>query len=87
LVNSERIEMFLRTGMRMGEFLVLRMEDIDLKERKIIVYAAKKTRVGRVAYFSADATEALVNDLKRRIHGRAHECLPYSAHGRCLPNT
>jgi len=53
------ILMLLRTGMRIGELLNARITDINLKEKKLIIYEAQKTRVGRVVYFSDDAKEAL----------------------------
>ncbi len=37
----------LRTGMRIGELLNLKVRDISLKERRIEIYEAQKTRVGR----------------------------------------
>ena len=40
------ILMLLRTGMRIGELLALRMEDIDLREQKVFIYEARKTGVG-----------------------------------------
>jgi integrase/recombinase XerD len=54
----------LRTGMRIGELLNVRIQDINLKEKKVIIYEAQKTRVGRVVYFSDDAKEALGSWLK-----------------------
>jgi len=83
--NRTMILMLLRTGMRIGELLALRMEDIDLKEQKVFIYEARKTGVGRVVYFSADAKEALVAWLKKKdprqdvlFYGTAHECLTYA---------
>jgi len=60
------ILMLLRTGMRIGELLDLRTPEINLKEKKVIIYEAQKTRVGRVVYFSDDAKEALGSWLKAR---------------------
>lgn len=84
--NRAMILMLLRTGMRIGELLALRMEDIDLREQKVFIYEARKTGVGRVVYFSGDAKEALVAWLKKKnpredvlFYGTAHECLTYAA--------
>jgi integrase/recombinase XerD len=83
--NRAMILMLLRTGMRIGELLALRKEDIDLKEQKVFIYEARKTGVGRVVYFSADAKEALVAWLKKKdpredvlFYGTAHEYLTYA---------
>lgn len=53
------ILVLLRTGMRIGELLSLRVCDVNLKERKIEIFEAEKNRVGRVVYLSADAHVAL----------------------------
>lgn len=49
----------LRTGMRIGELLNLLVREVNLKERRIEIYEAEKTRVGRVVYLSEDAQVAL----------------------------
>ena len=51
--------LMLRTGMRIGELLNLRVEEVNLKERKVEIYEAEKSRVGRVVYLSEDARAAL----------------------------
>jgi len=83
--NRAIILILLRTGMRIGELLALRMEDINLKEQKVFIYEARKTGSGRVVYFSADAKEALVDWLQEKdpredvlFYGTAHECLTYA---------
>jgi len=40
----------LRTGMRIGELLDTRLQEVDLTEQKIEIMEAQKTRVGRVVY-------------------------------------
>jgi integrase/recombinase XerD len=60
------ILVLLRTGMRIGEFLGLRVCDVNLKERKIEIFEAEKNRVGRVVYLSADAHVALEVWFRRR---------------------
>jgi site-specific recombinase XerD len=84
--NRAIILMLLRTGMRIGELLALRVEDIDPREQKVFIYEAKKTGVGRVVYFSADAKDALLAWLKEKdpredvlFYGRANLCLTYAA--------
>jgi integrase/recombinase XerD len=64
--NRAMVLMLLRTGMRIGELLSLRMEDIDLSEQKVFIYEARKTGVGRVVYFSADAKDAINAWLKEK---------------------
>lgn len=56
----------LRTGMRIGELLNLTINDIDLKERKIMIHEGLKNRRGRVVYYSDDASDALKLWLKER---------------------
>lgn len=60
------ILILLRTGMRIGELLDTRVEDINLREKRIEVYEASKNRVGRVVYLSDDARCALKVWLKKR---------------------
>jgi len=64
--NRAMILLLLRTGMRIGELLNLQVHDIHLKEKKIDIWEAQKTRVGRVVYFSADAAAALNAWLQQR---------------------
>ena len=50
--------LLLRTGMRVGELLDLRAADLNLPERKILIYMGEKNYRGRVVYLSDDAIEA-----------------------------
>jgi len=45
--------------MRIGELLNLLVREVNLRERKIELYEAEKTRVGRVVYLSEDALVCL----------------------------
>jgi len=56
----------LRTGMRIGELLGLKMRDLDVRERKIHIYEGEKNSLGRVVYLSDDALMALWLWLKKR---------------------
>jgi integrase/recombinase XerD len=56
----------LRTGMRIGELLHLLVREVNLKERRVEIYEAEKTRVGRVVYLSEDARVALRGWFKER---------------------
>jgi len=56
----------LRTGMRIGELLNARVEDLNLRERLVQIIEAHKNRVGRVVYLSADAVGALKKWMKTR---------------------
>ncbi len=60
------VMVLLRTGMRIGELLRARLEDVLIGERKIVIFEAQKNRVGRVVYLSDDALEALGVWLKTR---------------------
>ena len=53
------IMILLRTGMRIGELLNTKMQDLHLKDRRIDIYEGEKNRIGRVAYLSDDALKAL----------------------------
>ena len=50
--------LLLRTGMRVGELLDLRVTDISLPEKKILIYMGEKNYRGRVVYMGEDAVEA-----------------------------
>jgi integrase/recombinase XerD len=80
------ILVLLRTGMRIGELLATRMSAVNLREKRITILEAQKTRVGRVAYLSADACEALEVWVQRRdparerlFYGQGRQSLSYTA--------
>jgi len=84
--NRAMVFMLLRTGMRIGELLSLRLKDIDLCEQKVFIHEARKTGAGRVVYFSADARDALLAWLERKdprkdlvFYGQKYERLTYAA--------
>jgi integrase/recombinase XerD len=56
----------LRTGMRIGELLGLKIRDLDAREKKIHIYEGEKNSLGRVVYLSDDALMALRLWLKQR---------------------
>jgi site-specific recombinase XerD len=58
--------LLLRTGMRIGELLNTRIDDVDLRQQKILIYQSDKTSVGRVVYYGEDAQQALLDWLKAR---------------------
>ena len=79
------ILLLLRTGMRIGELLHTRVDDIKPKERKIIILESEKNRIGRVVYFSDDAQKTLKAWLKKRdpsqqylFYGRRKEFMSYT---------
>ena len=53
------VMVLLRTGMRIGELLNTKMNDLHLRDRKIDIYEGEKNRQGRVVYLSEDAMDAL----------------------------
>ncbi len=76
----------LRTGMRIGELLSTRVEDLNLREQLVQIFEEHKSRVGRVVYLSADAVSALQLWMKTRkyqskfiFYGREAEPLGYEA--------
>ncbi len=64
--NRAMIVLLLRTGMRIGELLNTKVCDVNLVERKIEIWEAQKSRVGRVVYFSDDARDALTAWYQKR---------------------
>jgi integrase/recombinase XerD len=64
--------LLLRTGMRIGELLNVTMADIDLPERKILLYLGEKNYQGRIVYYSEDAEKALKNWLDIRDTSRRY---------------
>jgi integrase/recombinase XerD len=60
------ILLLLRTGMRIGELLNCRVDELDIRQQKILIYQSDKTSVGRVVYYSEDAQEALLAWLRVR---------------------
>ncbi len=66
------ILLLLRTGMRIGELLDTRVNDVDLCEKTVKIYEAAKNKIGRVVYFSDDAKKAVVAWLKSRDHRKSN---------------
>ena len=62
----------LRTGMRIGELLSLRINDVDLVERTVKIYQGEKNSIGRVVYLSDDACAALNLWLQERNPHRSY---------------
>jgi integrase/recombinase XerD len=60
------VMVLLRTGMRIGELLSTRMQDLHLKDRRVDIYEGEKNRIGRVVYLSEDAMKALKAWIKGR---------------------
>jgi integrase/recombinase XerD len=80
------IVLLLRTGMRIGEVLNTKLEDVHLDEKRIKIFEAQKNRLGRVVYISNDAEAALKTWLKCRnskgqylFHGPGGRPLCYEA--------
>jgi len=62
----------LRAGMRIGELLSLRVNDVDLTERTVKIYQGEKNSVGRVVYLSDDACAALGLWLQERNPSKSY---------------
>jgi site-specific recombinase XerD len=80
------ILILLRTGLRIGELLNCKVDDVDLAEQKILIYQSDKTCVGRAVYYSDDAHQALLAWLRARdplkqhlFYGRGANPLCYEA--------
>lgn len=52
--------------MRICELLSTKIQDIRLRERKILIFESAKNRIGRVVYLSEDARFALRKWIKIR---------------------
>jgi integrase/recombinase XerD len=77
--------LLLRTGIRIGEALGLRLNDLDVRDRKIHLFEGEKNSMGRVVYLSDDALFALRLWLRRRenskefiFYGRGDRPICYS---------
>ena len=77
--------LLLRTGIRIGEALGLRLNDLDIKGRKVHLYEGEKNSMGRVVYLSDDALFAVKLWLRRRnknkefvFYGQGNRHLCYS---------
>ena len=82
--------LLLRTGVRIGEALGLRLNDLDIKGRKVHLFEGEKNSMGRVVYLSDDALFAIKLWLRRRdknkefvFYGQRESHLCYSS-GRSL---
>jgi len=64
--NRAMILTLLRTGMRIGELLETKVIDLNMKEKRIEIFEARKNRVGRIVYLSDDAIAALRAWLRTR---------------------
>jgi integrase/recombinase XerD len=80
------ILVLLRTGIRIGELLRLRVSDVYLPERKIHLVVGEKNRTGRVVYLSVDACQALQEWIRKRekekpllFYGQGRSSLGYTA--------
>jgi len=80
------ILVLLRTGMRIGELLNTRVEDVHLAQHRIDIPQAQKTAVGRVVYLSDDARDALQAWMRTReprtvflFHVRGRQFMGYAA--------
>jgi integrase/recombinase XerD len=80
------IMLLLRTGMRIGELLAVKLEDIILHDQKILIYVGSKNYEGRAVYYSSDAEQALKHWLRTRdktkrylFYGRTDKPLSYVA--------
>lgn len=64
--------LLLRTGMRIGEALGLRINDLDIPDRKIRLFEGEKNSMGRVVYLSDDALFAIKLWLRQRTKNKEY---------------
>jgi len=57
--NRAMILVLLRTGMRIRELLDTRLSDVQIEEKKILIFEGEKNRRGRAVCVNPDACEAL----------------------------
>ncbi|MGI9571663.1 MAG: tyrosine-type recombinase/integrase [Desulfobulbia bacterium] len=84
-VRDQALLMLLyRTGMRIGELLGVKVEDIVLHDQTILLYVGSKNYEGREVYYSSDAEQALKQWLRSRdktkrylFYGRSDKPLSY----------
>jgi len=80
------ILLLLRTGLRIGELLNVKVADIILPECKMLIHQGEKNDHGRVAYYNEDAGTALQHWLDTRnqekeylFYSRSREKISYVA--------
>jgi integrase/recombinase XerD len=78
------ILLLLRTGIRIGEVLGLRLNDLDIKGRKVHLFEGEKNSMGRVVYLSDDALFAIKLWLRRRDKNKDKEFIFYGLGNRPL---
>jgi len=85
LRDQALILLLLRTGMRIGETLGLRVNDLDMRDRKVHLFQGEKNSMGRVVYLSDDVLAALKLWLRQRdpnkefvFYGRDNKPICYS---------
>jgi len=71
--------LLLRTGIRIGEALGVRLNDLDIKGRKVHLYEGERNSMGRVVYLSDDALFAIKLWLRER--DKSKEFLFHGHHG------
>jgi integrase/recombinase XerD len=59
--------LLLRSGMRVGELMRVRVEDADMEQMSIKLYVGEKNRLGRIVYFTKDARAAIEEWMKERM--------------------
>jgi integrase/recombinase XerD len=79
------ILLLLRTGIRIGEALGLRLNDLDVQDRKVHLFQGEKNSMGRVVYLSEDALFALKRWLRER--DKSKEFLFHGHHGHLCYST
>ena len=85
VLDRALILLLLRTGMRIGELLKVKVQDILFQEQKILIYQGEKNYQGRVVYYSKDAEKSLQQWLRQRKN--ISEYLFANQHGKPISYT
>ena len=59
--------LLLRSGIRVGELMRVRVEDVAMEEMSIKLHVGEKNRLGRIVYFTKDSRAAIEEWLKERM--------------------
>ena len=59
--------LLLRSGMRVGEMMRVRVSDVDMEQMSIKLHVGEKNRLGRIVYFTKDALAAIEEWMKERM--------------------
>lgn len=59
--------LLLKSGIRIGELMNMRVQDVDMEQMSIRIYVGEKNRLGRIVHFTKDARRAIEEWLAERM--------------------